>query len=205
MIGTELETSQQKYRISDVIDGGASFDCFRAINEHNEWVAIKVAKRPYDDQFTTELENLKIFGKYEHPNVIKKLDENTEGPKQFIVYQLAKGDLYAETLQRLKEGLPIEISQIKRDIQGVLSGLKFIEVNGMSHWDIKPGNLLRGYENEIIIGDFGHSASFDASYEFKGTQSYLAPEIMQHKSYVDGRKADIFSLGKTIFEIVTSL
>ena len=174
------------------------------MNEHKELVAIKVAKRQDDNQFTTELENLKNFGQHEHPNVIKKLDENTKGPKKFIVYQLAKGDLYAETFKRLKEGLPIEISQIKSDVQGVLSGLEFIELNGLSHWDIKPGNLLRGYDNEIIIGDFGLSTSFDASYEFKGTWSYLAPEIMQHKSDVDGRKADIFSLGKTILEIVTA-
>ena len=85
------------------------------------------------------------------------------------MYQLAEGDLYAETVKRRKEGLPIEIPQIKRDIQGVLSGLEFLEVNGISHWDLKPSNLLRSFGGDIIIGDVGHSAAFDASFEYKGT------------------------------------
>ena len=44
-------------------------------------MAIKIAKRLNDDQFTTELANLINLKDHTHPNVIKKLDENTKEPE----------------------------------------------------------------------------------------------------------------------------
>ena len=83
MIGKELTAieSERKYKIYEAIDEGVSFACYKAINEHKEHVAIKIAKRLNDAQFTTELANLINLKDHTHPNVIKKLDENTKEPE----------------------------------------------------------------------------------------------------------------------------
>jgi len=71
------------------------------------------------------------------------------------------------------------------------------------HRDIKLENILLDNQMSLKLADFGFAANknIDKLTTFRGTQSYMAPEIRESKEY-DGRQTDIFSFGVVLFTIV---
>jgi eukaryotic-like serine/threonine-protein kinase len=73
------------------------------------------------------------------------------------------------------------------------------------HRDIKPANIMRLNDGKIKVTDFGiariTSQSKTATGTVMGTPSYMSPEQLAG-SKVDGR-ADLFSLGVTLYELLT--
>lgn len=72
------------------------------------------------------------------------------------------------------------------------------------HRDIKLENILVGDGLALKIADFGFAAfkkDIKDLKSYRGTKTYMAPEIKEGKSY-DGRKTDIFSFGVILFVIV---
>ncbi|QDT89673.1 serine/threonine protein kinase [Gimesia algae] len=111
-------------------------------------------------------------------------------------------------------------SQLSSDRQSVQARLrKLIESTGMAighmhekgwvHKDIKPENILISKSSEVKIIDFGLAVPiakglgklFGKPKAVQGTRSYIAPETI--KKLPLGPAADIYSLGITIFEILT--
>lgn len=80
--------------------------------------------------------------------------------------------------------------------------------NGISHRDIKPENIYF-YENRFVLGDFGlvnypsMSQSFTTNSKWLGAIFTIAPEMRQNPNDADGRKADVYSLAKTLWIILT--
>ena len=71
------------------------------------------------------------------------------------------------------------------------------------HRDIKLENILLDNQMNLKLADFGFATNKNINKltTFRGTQSYMAPEIRESKEY-DGRQTDIFSLGVVLFTIV---
>lgn len=91
----------------------------------------------------------------------------------------------------------------------VLQGLEYLHRNEMIHRDIKTANILRDSNGNVKIGDFGSAKRLQkicsqqsTSSSFVGTPQYMAPEVVTAKSSY-GRKADIWSLGCTLLEMLT--
>ena len=80
------------------------------------------------------------------------------------------------------------------------------EVKKVVHLDIKASNVMLDEKLNIALTDFGCSSGEDVEdFKYmqcnKGTRPYMAPEIIEGDVF-DGRKADIFSLGVLLFQIV---
>ena len=89
----------------------------------------------------------------------------------------------------------------------ILKAFEFLHKHKVCHLDIKPENILFDKEYNPIIIDFGLSEIIDDNNEGifegnKGTPHYKCPEMLGKKPF-NGIKADIFSLGVVLFEIVT--
>ena len=91
----------------------------------------------------------------------------------------------------------------------IIIGFKFIHSQYICHLDIKPENIILDRDFWPRITDFGFSKKFiDANKKEvlveidKGTKQYVAPEIWAGKKF-KGDKADIFSLGVILFNLVT--
>lgn len=87
----------------------------------------------------------------------------------------------------------------------MLCGLFYVHSLGYIHLDIKPSNFLVDEFGTIKIGDFGMSARINQnlSDDYEGDCKYLAREVLEAKNLSDfSQKADIFSLGLTILEIL---
>jgi eukaryotic-like serine/threonine-protein kinase len=86
--------------------------------------------------------------------------------------------------------------------------LEYAHQMGVIHRDIKPANLLLDARGDVWIADFGlaqfHSqAGLTVSGELVGTLRYVSPEQAMAKRGLVDHRTDIYSLGATIYELLT--
>ena len=94
----------------------------------------------------------------------------------------------------------------------ILAGLVFLHENKTIHRDIKGANLLIDSSGSVKLADFGASRRYanaensgshlSNSKSIMGSVYWMAPEVM--KGIGHGRKADIWSLGCTVIEMITA-
>ena len=86
----------------------------------------------------------------------------------------------------------------------LLDGLEAIHNSDGVHRDIKPDNIMIGNDYKMKLVDLGFSSkkSYGFLKQYLGTPAYTAPEIHLRRPYL-GEYSDIFSLGITLFVLVT--
>lgn len=99
------------------------------------------------------------------------------------------------------------IEQVCGALSQIASVLSRVHAIGVEHRDIKPDNLY-WYRGKWAIGDFGlanfpEAESITAEGAKVGPMHYIAPEMLNAASSSDGKKADIYSLGKTLWVLAT--
>ncbi|MBE6047759.1 MAG: serine/threonine protein kinase [Clostridium sp.] len=97
-----------------------------------------------------------------------------------------------------------EIIQCIIDLAGVMSKL---HSKGIVHRDIKPNNIYF-YNNEFCFGDFGlvdypGKDNLTKLHESVGPKATIAPEMKHDAKNSDGKKADVYSLAKTLWMLLT--
>lgn len=91
----------------------------------------------------------------------------------------------------------------------VILGVEYLHYQKIIHGDLKPENLLLADGDVIKVADLGVCNEFlgdDASIDQRtatGTPAFRAPETLSgQRIYFDGKSADIWSLGITLFAFV---
>jgi serine/threonine-protein kinase len=136
-----------------------------------------------------------------HPNIVSVFDVEDATSVAFIAMELVHGvSLQAYVDQR--GALPVEQTVLLG--AAVAHALEAAHTHGILHHDIKPANVLLGFDGAIKVADFGlaalinNTASRDNVF---GTPGYIAPEAATGMGH-DGR-TDLFALGVTLYECVT--
>jgi len=143
-------------------------------------------------------------GRLNHPNIVTVFDIGDEQSLAFIAMDYVPGKPLSEYIE-MDELL--DCDTVYRLIGQAAQAIDYAHRQGVIHRDIKPGNLLYN-ENEqrIKVSDFGIARVTDTTTTRTGTvlgsPSYMAPEQLTDGK-VDGR-ADIFSLGVTLYQLLTS-
>jgi len=93
-------------------------------------------------------------------------------------------------------------------LAGVADGLAHAHERGVVHRDVKPHNLLLGSDCRLRITDFGLAYLTDEprltlSGEVMGTPVYLSPEQVRGDLKAIDHRTDIYSLGVTLYEVIT--
>lgn len=88
----------------------------------------------------------------------------------------------------------------------IARGMQYLHSQGILHRDLKSENLLLGGDMCVKVADFGisclESECFTAS-DFTGTYRWMAPETMKDKNHT--KKADVYSFGIVLWELLTAL
>ena len=142
-------------------------------------------------------------GGLRHPNIVTIYDlgEDEEGCP-FIAMEFLTG---TDLEQIIKSKIELLLSK-KLDVLIQTSiGLGFAHNNGIVHRDIKPANIRLLDNGDVKIMDFGiakiSASHFTRTGMIMGTPHYMAPEQVRGEK-VD-RRADIFSLGVVLYELLT--
>ena len=228
--------SQVGYRLIREIGKGAFAKVYLGIRSGfglERYVAIKVVDMSMmsERHRTVIMDEAKITGKLNHPNIIHIYDCGIVDSHYFFnVIELVNGYSLREVIRqhtslvmdRLKGQDSIPMSLLKHAIASVLMhttlGLNYMhhaqdlltgEPLNVIHNDLKPGNILIGFDGRLKVSDFGISHSPLRSVQLKGgSPAYMAPEWI--RSLLDGDKdvkpvttCDIFSLGVCLHETLT--
>jgi serine/threonine protein kinase len=84
--------------------------------------------------------------------------------------------------------------------------LAYLSSKKVAHRDLKLDNIMLDENLNLKVADFGFATyrKIGALNTYRGTKTYMAPEIKEFKVY-DGRKADMFSAGVILFIIVQGI
>ena len=194
-----------RYEIIESIGTGGMADVYKALDHMlNRFVAIKIMKREYSEdttfvtKFKAEAQNAAGFS---HPNIVSIYDVGQEEDLYYIVMELVEGITLKHYIERKKTMTVREATSIAIQIS---MGLEAAHNHHIVHRDIKPQNVMISKEGKAKITDFGIAkATGEKTTEdvLMGSIHYTAPELIQGG---DGDvKSDIYSLGITIYEMLT--
>jgi len=205
-----------KYKLLDLIGVGGMGSIYRAVQPSiGRVVALKVMSRNIlkDPRAVTRfLREIRSAAAVDHPNVVRAFDADCDGDTYFLVMEYVAGKDLKSWIRREKS-LPVGWSC--ECIRQAALGLEHAFELGMVHRDIKPSNLLvtqgEGDKLPLVkvldlgLARFASETAEDGDLtragQVLGTPDYIAPEQARNTKTADIR-ADIFSLGCTLFELV---
>lgn len=194
-----------RYEILEKIGTGGMSDVYKAkCHKLNRYVAIKVLKQEFSEN-TNFVSKFRVEAQAAaglmHPNIVNVYDVGEEDGIYYIVMELVEGITlknYIEKKARLsvKEALSIAIQ--------VSMGIEAAHNNHIIHRDIKPQNIMISKEGKVKIADFGiakAATSNTITSNVMGSVHYTSPE--QARGGFSDERSDIYSLGCTMFEMLT--
>jgi serine/threonine protein kinase len=194
-----------KYLIQDILGKGGWSFVYRGIHAHlNMPVAVKMLKHDlamkpdFLERFRAEA---KIIARLNHQNIVKVYDIEELFRTVFVVMEYLDG---VPLSHMLKQMVRLPLPNALGILLDVCSGLSYAHGQGIVHQDIKPANLFVQPDKRVKIMDFGLAGSPGTAHpSLKGTFGYMSPEQIRGER-VDER-TDIYSLGVTVFEMITGL
>lgn len=160
--------------------------------------AIKVLRVQSMDvnAFRTEA---RIIAHLIHPNIVRVLEFGMEDEVPFLVMDFAP---YGTLRQRHPKGERIPLPTVVSYVKQVADALQYAHDERLVHRDVKPGNMLVGRRNEVLLSDFGIALLAQSSpdqrlYDTAGTMLYMAPEQIRGRPCA---ASDQYSLGIVVYE-----
>jgi len=201
-----------KYVITDCIGRGGNgivlkardkllqrFVALKTVDSRNLHHAIEALAR-----FQREIE---IVGRLEHPNVIRALDVLRTRTHIYLVLEFVVGkDLGAV----VRERGPLPVHEVLDYALQAAAGLQYVHSQGIVHRDLKPTNLLLTTRGVVKLSDLGLAKLYEGGQDARltmeglclGTMEYMAPEQAED-AHCAGPRSDIYSLGATLFHLLT--
>ena len=194
-----------RYEILEKVGTGGMADVYKS-KDHtlNRYVAVKVLKQEFS-------ENANFVSKFRveaqaaaglmHPNIVNVYDVGEEKGIYYIVMELVDGITLKNYIGKkgnlgYKEAVTIALQ--------VSMGLEAAHRNHIIHRDIKPQNIIISREGKVKVTDFGiaKAATSDTiTSNVMGSVHYTSPE--QARGGFSDEKSDVYSLGVTLYEMLT--
>ncbi len=198
-------TIADRYEILEKIGTGGMADVYKAVdNKLSRNVAVKVLKQEFseNENFVSKFRvEAQAAAGLMHPNVVNVYDVGEEQGIYYIVMELVEGitlKKYIEKKARLSYEEAVSIA-----IQ-VGMGIEAAHEKHIIHRDIKPQNIIISLAGKVKVTDFGiakAATSNTITSNVMGSVHYTSPE--QARGGYSDEKSDIYSLGVTMFEMLT--
>jgi tRNA A-37 threonylcarbamoyl transferase component Bud32 len=192
------------YEILALIGAGGMGEVYRARDPRlNRDVAIKVSAAQFSERFEREA---KAIAALNHPNICQ-------------IYDVGPNYLVMEYIEGESPRGPMPLDEALRIARQIADALEAAHDKGITHRDLKPGNIKIKRDGTVKVLDFGlakvtaaPSASGENSPTLTmgmtqagmvlGTAAYMAPEQARGKESVD-KRADIWGFGVVLYELLT--
>lgn len=207
----------KKFQLIKKIGSGGTSKVYLAsmIDKPSLNFAVKIIKSSSTTDLKIFSNEMNVLKQINHPQIVRLIDggegvlTKMNGKKsvvQFLVLELVKyGELF-DYIFFPGKGFAEEMGRYF--FHQLLDGLDACHSAGIVHRDMKTENIMLAEDWKVKIADFGFATKSEGKkgngilYTALGTASYASPELLQKKSY-NGVKSDIFSLGVSLFVLVT--
>ena len=174
-----------------------------------------------------------ITGRLEHPGIVPIYGlGHDESGRPVYAMRLIRGESLEEAIQQFHAAMENQskernarrgLQQLLRRFLSVCETIAFAHSHDVVHRDIKPSNIMLGDYGETLVVDWGlaraaHGTNEDDQESFvapsvavdktrlgevKGSPAYMSPEQAAGRSDIIGPKSDVYSLGATLYRLLT--
>ncbi|CAH1445166.1 unnamed protein product [Lactuca virosa] len=198
----------KNWQKGDFLGSGSFGTVYEGFNEYGFFFAVKevslLDQGTQGQQSILQLEQeIFLLSQFQHDNIVRYLGTDKDDGKLYIFLELVpKG-----SLANLYQKYHLRDSQVSTYTRQILSGLSYLHDRNVVHRDIKCANILVDVSGSVKLADFGlaKATKLNDIKSCKGTPYWMAPEVVnnrKNKGY--GPAADIWSLGCTVLEMLTS-
>ncbi|OWR54840.1 Calcium/calmodulin-dependent protein kinase kinase [Danaus plexippus plexippus] len=158
---------------------------------------------PPPDPLQRIYREIAVLKKLDHPNVVK-LVEVLDDPAEdqlYLVFQLLEGGPVID----IPTDNPHSEELARKYFRDIVLGVEYLHFQRIAHRDLKPANLLLG-DGRVQVADLGACGELEGAGRLSGavgTPAFRAPETTDGADKYVGEAADIWSLGVTLYAMVT--
>jgi serine/threonine protein kinase len=207
LVGTKIG----QFEVIEELGRGGMATVYKAYQESlNRYVALKVLlpSLAQDANLVQRfLREAEAAAALKHPHVITIHDIGSQGDLHYIVAEYLEGLTLAQLLEQ--EG-QLSSERVLHIVQQVADALDHAHRQGYVHRDIKPSNIMinPAQNDHVTLMDFGlvrvvGGSQLTRSGSIVGTPDYMSPE--QAKGQELDQRADIYSLGVTVYHMLTGI
>jgi hypothetical protein len=199
-----------RYRLRRLLGQGSMGTVWEAYDEFlHRPVAVKevllspgIPDSEADELRERTLREARAIAVVSHPNVITLHDVARENGQPFVVMEYMSARSLAELL---REFGPLEVPAAATVGYAVAAGLAAAHQAGITHRDVKPGNVLVAEDGRVKLTDFGIARNVSELTITRtgitlGSPAYIAPEVAAGREVTPA--ADLWGLGATLFAAV---
>src|SRR5947207_5052708 len=200
----------ERYRLVRALGEGGMGRVWLALDEvlHRE-VAIKEVVPPpglspaeRDEMRRRTLREARTAARLTHPNVVRVYDVVQSDKHPWIVMEYVPS---RSLHQVINDDGPLPPQRVAEIGLGVLGALRAAHTAGVTHRDVKPGNVLLTEDGRVVLTDFGLATMVGEANVTRpglilGSPAYIAPE--RARDGHSGPESDLWSLGATLYAAV---
>ncbi|MEK7469763.1 MAG: serine/threonine-protein kinase [Planctomycetota bacterium] len=208
----EADNRVGRYVLVTLLGKGAMGQVWRGWDTSlKRWVAVKVMRfqevSPEDlARFRREA---KTAAAMDHPNIAPIYDFGEASGRHYIVMKLIEGGTVEEKF-RTPPGQLSDIPSAVAMVRQASRALAQAHSRGIIHRDIKPANMMVDREGRVYLMDFGLAKPISVpgvtgigGVVIMGTPAYMAPEAAKGLVQMVDARSDVFSLGASLFFLLT--
>ncbi|KAF8008303.1 hypothetical protein BT93_K2090 [Corymbia citriodora subsp. variegata] len=184
-------------------EGGYGF-VFKGRLRSDHDVAVKILKKgkANGQDFIDEVATIE---RIHHFNVVGLIGFCFEGSKQALIYNFMHNGSLDKHIFSQGEGTCLDFKEVYKIALGVARGIDYLHRGcniQILHFDIKPHNIL-------LVSNFGLTRLYSPNHNtvslttVRGTLGYVAPEMIYKNIGSISYKADVYSFGKLLMEVVS--
>lgn len=207
--GLPVDPNFGDYEILQEIARGGMGVVYKALQKKaNRIVALKVvlagqlAGLREVERFLAEAE---AAAKLDHPGIVPIYDVGEVGGQHYF----SMGYVDGRSLKSVVSDGPLPPREAAGILKSIAEAVAYAHERSIIHRDLKPANILISKEGTPRVVDFGLAKQLVADSELTatgqvmGTPSYMPPEQAAGRTEEIGTSADVYSLGATLYELIT--
>lgn len=204
--GYRLPVELRGYRVLRVVGEGGQALVLRAQDDVHSAVAIKLSSSPEHNELL--LRERELLGQCQHPGIPEVITSGVNEDRAFFIMPFLRGRTLADKYATHRP--PAE--EAARVAAELCSIVEHLHSRGILHRDIKPQNVWIDDSGAVKLIDLGMAIDRSswgspraAVEEFHGTPAFMSPEQATSDGDKDGELSDVFSIGATLYWMLTGV